>query len=203
MSDKPEQRKSLVTTMPAILTGAAALIAAITTSVVNLRGDKDEDASVAASATQPAATAPAKPVAGNPDHLQLRVARIAVHSDGTAGTTDWRFAVEVADEPRFAFEQDRLTDEGGRNIAVPTHDPTDVVLKPDRPLKLVVKGWKRSRLHAASPVPDAIGEGRILVDGHIDPIPVNAGAPDDGAFTFYFVADDGKGAKPASGGGSR
>ncbi len=30
MSDKPEQRKSLVTTMPAILTGAAALIAAIT-----------------------------------------------------------------------------------------------------------------------------------------------------------------------------
>ena len=130
MSDKPEQRKSLVTTMPAILTGAAALIAAITTSVVNLRGDKDEDASVAAPTTQLAATASAKPVAGNPDHLQLRVARIAVHSDGTAGTTDWRFAVEVADEPRFAFEQDRLTDEGGRNIAVPTHDPTDVVLKP-------------------------------------------------------------------------
>lgn len=201
MSEKPEQRKSLITTMPAILTGAAALIAAITTSVVNLRSDKADDKAAATPVVQQAAVA--KPAAAAPSRLQLRVARIAVHSDGTAGSTDWRFAVEVADEPRFAFEQDGLTDEGGRNIAVPAHDPTEVVLKPDRPLKLVVKGWKHSRLHAASPVPDAIGEGRILVDGHVDPIPVNAGAPDDGAFTFYFAADDGKGDAPASGGDSR
>lgn len=203
MSEKPEQRKSLITTVPAILTGAAALIAAVTTSVVNLRSDRDSDKGVAAPAAQQVATPPETRAAASAGRLQLRIARIAVHSDGTAGTTDWRFAVEVAGEPRFAFEQDRLTDEGGRNIAVPTHEPTEVVLQPDRPLKLVVKGWKRSRLHSASPVPDAIGEGRILVDGHVDPVPVNAGAPDDGAFTFYFVADDGKGGASSSGADSR
>lgn len=188
-----EHRKHLISTLPAILTGAATLIAALTATYVNLRNDKDKAPAAVPAAV--AAPAPARPaVASGPKRVHLRVERIVVHSDGTAGTTDWRFSVEVADEPRFAFEQDGLTDEGGRNFAEPGGDGADVALPAERPLKLVVKGWKRSVLHAASAVPDAIGEGRILPDGSIAPVPVNAATPDAGAFTFHFAADAATGA---------
>lgn len=188
-----EHRKHLISTLPAILTGAATLIAALTATYVNLRNDKDKAPAAVPAAV--AAPAPARPaVASGPKRVHLRVERIVVHSDGTAGTTDWRFSVEVADEPRFAFEQDGLTDEGGRNFAEPGGDGADVTLPAERPLKLVVKGWKRSVLHAASAVPDAIGEGRILPDGSIAPVLVNAATPDAGAFTFHFAADAATGA---------
>ena len=183
-----DHRKHLISTLPAILTGAATLIAALTATYVNLRKDDGKNAAPPAAAAS-AAPAPAKPVATGPRRLHLRVERIVVHSDGTAGTTDWRFSVEIADEPRFAFEQNGLTDEGGRNFAEPQNDGTDVTVLPDRPLKLVVKGWKHSMLHASSPVPDAIGEGRILPDGSVAPVPVNAATPDAGAFTFHFAAE--------------
>ena len=193
MTDKnDEHRKHLISSLPAILTGSAALIAALTTTYVNLHNnDKDKSAPAAAAPVAAAApTSPAKPPEPTgPQRLHLHVERIVVHSDGTAGTTDWRFSVEVADEPRFAFDQDGLTDEGGRNFAIPDSDGTEVTVTPEHPLKLVVKGWKRSVLHASSPVPDAIGEGRILPDGKIEPVPVNAATPDAGAFTFHFAAE--------------
>lgn len=197
MADKnDDHRKHLITTLPAILTGAAALIAALTTTYVNLRNSDRDKAAAAAPATPAPAppAAPARPTATGPKRLHLQVERIVVHSDGTAGTTDWRFSVEVADEPRFAFEQDGLTDEGGRNFAMPSNDGTEVTLASEKPIKLVVKGWKRSVLHASSPVPDAIGEGRILPDGSVAPVPVNGATPDDGAFTFHFAADAATGA---------
>ena len=194
-----DDKKHLISLVPAILTGAAALIAALPTAYVNLRGnDKPSDAAkpqaVASAQLVPAQTVPAKPaVVSGPQQIRLQVERIAVHSDGTVGSTDWRFSVEVDDEPRFAFEQDGLTDEGGRNIAMPQDAFTALQLRQDKPMKVVIKGWKQSRLHGPSPVPDAIGEGRLTPDGKAEPLPVNAASPDLGAFTFYFTVMPGKG----------
>ena len=208
MTEK-EAKKHIAASMPAILTGTAALIAALTTTYVSVRGDatpaaaKPQIAAAAPTGTilpdttlpdgtttpvvaqvvvaQPVAAAAAQPV-------QLKVERIAVHSDGTAGTTDWRFAVEVDGEPRFTFEQDRLTDEGGLNIAMPKDAFTTLQFAAGTPAKITVKGWRRSALRTAPPLPDAQGDGRLGGDGKPEAIQVSASKPELGAFTFYFSA---------------
>ncbi len=203
MTEK-EGKKHIITTMPAILTGSAALVAALTTTFVTLRdGKQPEPAKAATSIVAPDATAiqtPAVPttvappvsqtaIATSERPLVLSVERIAVHSDGTAGKTNWRFSVEIDDEPRFAFDQERLTDEGGRNIAFPKNASTALRLAQGKPAKIVVKGWKTSAFHAVAPQPDAQGEGRLDGNGKPEAIQVSAAKPDMGAFTFYFSAD--------------
>lgn len=198
MTEK-EAKKHIVATMPAILTGTAALIAALTTTYVSLRNDqsplpaKARIAAVAPGVDDPPqiAVPVVAPVVASPSErpVVLQVERIAVHSDGTAGTTDWRFAVEVDDEPRFTFDQDRLTDEGGRNIAMPKDASTTLRIVAGTPAKITVKGWRHSALRAATSVPDAQGEGRLGTDGKPEAIQVTATDPDLGAFTFYFSAD--------------
>jgi hypothetical protein len=204
MTEK-EAKKHIVATVPAILTGTAALIAALTTTYVSLRDGKSSapaKAQIAAiaqpveSPPKPIATAAVQTAAAPSERpVVLQVQRIAVHSDGTAGTTDWRFAVAVDDEPRFTFEQDRLTDEGGLNIVMPKDALTTLQLAAGKPAKITVKGWRHSALHAASSVPDVQGEGRLGADGKPEPIQVSAAEPDLGAFTFYFSAD----AQPSGG----
>ncbi len=197
MTEK-EAKKHIVATVPAILTGTAALVAALTTTYMSVRGDASPVS------VKPQMTAAAPTVSGSPDvavpivaqpvvasverSMLLKVERIAVHSDGTAGTTDWRFAVEVDGEPRFTFEQDRLTDEGGLNIAMPEAAFTTLQLAAGVPAKITVKGWRRSKLRAAPPLPDAQGEGRLAADGKPEPIQVSASEQGLGAFTFYFSA---------------
>lgn len=195
MTEK-EGKKHLISIVPAILTGSAALIAALTTTYVSLRNDKSP-ASVKAQvvaeqgtqqATPPASAAAPKVSVSRERQIELKIERIAVHSDGTAGTTDWRFAVEVDDEPRFAFEQDRLTDEGGRNVVVPETATTTLQLAEGKPAKITVKAWRNSALRAELPHPDAQGQGRLGPDGKSEPIHVSAAEQDRGAFTFYFSA---------------
>jgi hypothetical protein len=202
MTEK-EGKKHVIATMPAILTGSAALIAALTTTFVTLRDGKAPEpakpqttiatpgASAVPDAMAPAMDAPLALQAAIPSErpVVLSVERIAVHSDGTTGTTNWRFSVEVDGEPRFAFEQQRLTDEGGRNIAFPKQASTELRLAQGKPAKIVVKGWKTSAFHAVAPQPDAQGEGRLGGDGRPEAIQVSAVKPDMGAFTFYFSAD--------------
>lgn len=202
MTEK-EAKKHIAASMPAILTGTAALIAALTTTYISVRGD----ASPVSAKPQIAASAPTvanppdagvigttPPVVAQPvvaaavQSMRLKVERIAVHSDGTAGTTDWRFIVEVDGEPRFTFEQARLTDEGGLNIAVPEDAMTTLQLAAGTPAKITVKGWRRSAMRAAPPLPDAQGEGRIGTDGKPEPIQVSGAEQNRGAFTFYFSA---------------
>lgn len=192
---EPDGKKYIVASMPAILTGTAALIAALTTTYVSVRGNtsqgsaKPQIAAQESAAPVRASPAAAKPIAVSAERpMLLKVERIAVHSDGTVGTTDWRFAVEVDGEPRFAFEQDRLTDEGGLSIAIPKDAFTTLRLAAGTPAKIKVKGWRRSKFYAASPVPDAQGEGRLGADGKPEAIQVSASKPDLGAFTFYFSA---------------
>jgi hypothetical protein len=195
MSEQPPRdRKPVLHVVPAILTGAAALIASLTAVYVNVRGDraaKDAAPAHVAPAT-PAAPKVAKPVAAPApapiDRWTIRVDRIAVQHDGSPGTTDWRFTVEADDDALFAFQQDALDDTGGRNVAVP-RDASGLLRLDGKPgAKLVVKGW-RGRLFGLGSAPDAIGEGTLSARGAIAPIRVVAKTPEGGAFVFHLSAD--------------
>ena len=187
--NKPTGGKPTVHAVPAILTGAAALIAALTTVYVNVRGDRQPPQPVAATApATPAARQPAAPVVQAARKLQLRVDRIAVQHDGSPGTTDWRFTVEADGEPLFVFSQDELDDSGGRNVVVPGHAAGNLELAPGTGVRITVQGWRGSRLRLVQGAPDVRGEGVFAAAGAMAPLQVRADVPGDGAFVFYFSA---------------
>lgn len=179
-------RKPTIQHVPAILTGAAALIAALTTVYVNVRGDR-QAAAMQAPAAAAAVPAPPAPPPSASDRLRLAVERIAVEHDGSPGTTDWRFTVEADGEPLFAFQQDALDDHGGRNIAVPA-DAAAVLRTGGKPVHVVVQGW-RGTLFGRGASPDATGEGMLMPSGTMPPVRVEAARPEAGAFVFYLSAE--------------
>ena len=196
MSEQPPSqghgRKPALQHVPAILTGSAALIAALTTVYVNVRGNKDESpqqapvaASVAAAETP---ATPTTPASNTPERVRLALDRIAVEHDGSPGTTDWRFTVEADGEPLFAFQQDGLDDQGGRNVANPA-DAAGALRLAGKPVHIVVKGWRGSWFKSGS-APDASGEGMLMPSGNIQPLRVQAHKPEAGAFVFYFSTAD-------------
>ena len=188
--NKPTGGKPIAHVVPAILTGAAALIAALTTVYVNVRGDHPPPPQSAAATTvaTPAARQPVASVVQAARKLQLQVDRIAVQHDGSPGTTDWRFTVEADGEPLFVFSQDDLDDSGGRNVAVPEHAAGNLELAPGARVRITVQGWRGSRLRLVQGAPDVRGEGVLAAAGALAPLQVQAGEPGDGAFVFYFSA---------------
>jgi hypothetical protein len=191
-NDNKPGRKPAVHAVPAILTGAAALIAALTTVYVNVRGDRQSQPQPAAatSAATPATPQAAAPVVQAARKLRLQVDRIAVQHDGSPGTTDWRFTVEADGEPLFVFSQDDLDDSGGRNVAVPEHAAGNLELAPGAHVRITVQGWRGSRLRLVQGAPDVRGEGVLAAAGAMAPLQVQADTPGDGAFVFYFSAAD-------------
>ena len=181
--NKPTTGKPIVHVVPAILTGAAALIAALTTVYVNVRGDKSSHSGPAttAVASAPRTTAPAAVT------MRLRVDRIAVQHDGSIGTTDWRFAVTADGQPLFVFAQDALDETGGRNVALPVDATGDIQVAKGKPVKLNIEGWRGSRLRLVQGEPDVRGEGSLSAAG-ASAIKVQAEKPEAGAFVFYFSA---------------
>ena len=193
-NDNKPGGKPIAHVVPAILTGAAALIAALTTVYVNVRGDRSpppQPPSQPAAAVTPEARPPAparNAVAPAADKLLLQVDRIAVQHDGSPGTTDWRFTVEADGEPLFVFSQDDLDDTGGRNVAVPEHAGGKLVLVAGTPARISVQGWRGSRLRLAQGAPDVRGEGLLGAAGALAPMQVQGDDAGDGAFVFYFSA---------------
>lgn len=187
----PDQdKKPLLHVVPAILTGAAALIASLTAVYVNTRGDRQATPQqVAQPSVQPPAPAPA-PVAesAGPRTVHLRLDRIAVQHDGSVGTTDWRFAVELDGQPLFVFQQDDLDDTGGRNVALPEDAGSNIEITPGKAARLAVKAWRGSRLRLVEGEPDAQGEGVVTAAGALAPLAVAASKPEKGAFVLYFSA---------------
>lgn len=185
------EKKPVITHLPAILTGSAALLAALTTVYVNIRNDlKDEPA------TPPAVTTPSIPVTAKPvepaapQQLRLQLQRVAVQQDGAVGTADWRFAVEADGQPLFSFEQESMTSEGGRNILVLGEDRdvnATLQLQPGKRIPITIKGWRGSWLKKSAE-PLVSGEGWLSAAGALTPISVKAEEPKKGAFTFYFSA---------------
>lgn len=182
-------KKPLLHVLPAILTGAAALIASLTAVYVNTRGERQAAPQQVAQPSAPPATAPALAAASaGPRTMYLRLDRIAVQHDGSVGTTDWRFAVELDGQPLFVFQQDELDDTGGRNVALPKDVGSSIDLAPDKPAHLVVKAWRGSRLRLVEGAPDAQGEGVLAATGALAPLAVAASKPEKGAFVLYFSA---------------
>jgi hypothetical protein len=184
-------KKPIAHLVPAILTGAATLIASLTAVYVNLRGDKaanqPQTTAVVAAKSDVAADA-AKPLPPLPsDRLQLQLDRIAVQHDGSIGTTDWRFALEADGQPLLVFRQDGLDDTGGRNIVNPNDVQTLLRLPAGQRARLTIKGWRGSRLRLIEGEPDVTGEG-VIDDGVLAPIPVKANKDSAGTFVFYFSA---------------
>jgi hypothetical protein len=202
-----EERKPWFQQLPAKLAGGVVFLVALTTLLGNLLELREKGRDVLpAVAPTPASSASAGPKTASPETaaiasapapsatpsgpVRLRVAldRIAVHDDGSPGTTDWRFTVEADGQPLLAFEQDDLDDTGGRNVVRPKDLEARLRLPPGRPAHLTVKGWRLSRLRLQGQ-PDAVGEGVLPVDGAEAAIRVAAPEASGGAFVFYFSAD--------------
>ena len=182
--NKPTSGKPIVHVMPAILTGAAALIAALTTVYVNVRGDKAPHAT----ATKSVPVVAAQTAAAVPRKLRLQVERIAVQDDGSIGTTDWRFAVAADGQPLFVFGADDLDDSGGRNVVLPNDAAGELELAAGKGASISIEGWRGSRLRLTQGAPDVHGEGKLSAHGASASIRVAADTPGGGAFVFYFSA---------------
>ena len=182
MSD--HDRKPTLHHLPALLTGTAALIAALTGVYVNLR-DNREPAAPTSTPAAPAAQQRAMP-APPMGPLRLQVERITVEHDGSRGTTDWRFTIEADGEPLLAFSQNALDDSGGRNVAVPKD--AEGLLHPaaGKPVHLTIQGWRGGLLgFGAKPV--AQGDATLGGAGVL-PVRVQAAKPEAGAFVFHLSA---------------
>lgn len=183
------EKKPVITHLPAILTGSAALLAALTTVYINIRNDlKDDPAKPAVAAeAKPVETKPAQPA--SPQQLRLQLQRVAVQQDGAVGTADWRFAIEADGQPLFAFEQESMTSEGGRNIVVVPEDKdahATLELMPGKRVPVTIKGWRSGWFKKSDPV--VLGGGVLSGPGPLAPIVVKGTDEGKGAFTFYFSA---------------
>ena len=191
MSDAPE--KPWYTHLPAKLAAIVVFLVALTTLVGNIfelvdkRRSAAAPAPAAAAASAPSGSKPvqAKPKPATPEQIRLRLDRIIVQHDGSPGTTDWRFTVEVDGEPLFAFQQDGLDEQGGRNVAMPDDAEGELRIAAGRQAKVVVKGWRGSWLKFGAE-PDASGEGWLSAGGNLVAIRVQAQNPEGGDFAFHF-----------------
>ena len=176
--------------VPAVLTGTAALLAALTTVYVNIRNDLKTESAAPVAVTVSAPTVEPVPTAALPQDLRLQLRRIAVQHDGAVGDADWRFAVEADGEPLFALQQDAMSAQGGRNIVVIAEDrdaQATLELVPGQRLPVVVKGWRSGWFKSGSE-PVVEGEGTLSAAGALAPITVTADDAKKGSFTFYFSA---------------
>lgn len=184
------EKKPVINYLPAILTGSAALLAALSTLYINIRNDLKGDTPAPAAVAVEAGRADAKPAqAATPQPLRLQLQRVAVQQDGAVGNADWRFAIEADGQPLFVFEQDSMTSEGGRNIVVVGEDRgayATLELKPGKRILVAVKGWRSGWFKKSDPVVQ--GEGWLTAAGTLAPITVKAQDEKEGAFTFYFTA---------------
>jgi hypothetical protein len=196
VSNEPH-RNSRLSHVPAILAGSAALIAAVSTLYVNLRGSAAPAEAPAnlsapmapapASASPPAAVAPAEE-APKPRMLVLRLDRMQVENDGSMGGTDWVFEVSADGEPRFTLPMPGLSDKPGQNLVRPpdaAQASTEVLFLPARQVEIVVKGWKRGFLPGAG----AEISGSTKVNWNFDKATVRLAGdkPKGPAFTMYFA----------------
>jgi hypothetical protein len=180
--------------LPGILVAATALIAAISTLYVNLRGS-----SAAAEHHRPAVAAPAQPPTASvprpavealpqPVPMLLRLDRVQVENDGSVGTTDWTFEISAAGEPRFTLALPSLSDKPGENLVHPpeaAQAAAEMALAPNEQLRVEVKGWKHGFLPGSTA--EITGSAWISAKDGKASVQVAGDKPKGPAFTLYFV----------------
>ena len=191
MSEQPPKKPALHN-VPAILTGAAALIASLTAVYVNVRGDRNRRRPPLRSHRRRRASSLNRhPCAKHPNPwIASRSPSTASPSNTMArpapptGASPWKPTTTHCSPS----SRTRLDDTGGRNVAVPK-DAAGVLRLEGRPgARIVIKGW-RGRLFGLGRAPDATGEGRLSANGAIGAIRVAAAEPEGGAFVFHLSAD--------------
>lgn len=189
-----ESKKHWVAHAPSILTGLAALTAALTTVYVNVRNDKPAAAASVVAAPQvvvPVATpVETKPLAAKPVStlFDLQLERVRVDNDGTMGTTDWTFDIKNGERSLFSVPFKSLTDKAGENIAAPDKNALSharLVMAPNSVAEITVSGWKQAWSGKAE-VPDVTGRAKLNPDDAslvIEAKSEKAGGP---SFVLYF-----------------
>jgi hypothetical protein len=193
-----EPKKSRIAHVPSILAGTAAVIAAASTLYVNLREDArpapdpTPPAPVSAAAAPAAASAAAAPkIATQPRKLLLRLDRVQVDNDGSAGSTDWNFQVSVDGDPQFSVPMPALDDTPGENLVRPA-DPeqasAEIELPAGRSVALSVNGWKKSWL----PGSHAEVSGKAWLGFNKTTVTVQTAKEKGPRFVLYFSATPAK-----------
>ena len=176
--------------LPAKLAAAVVFLVALTTlagNVIELIEKRSQPAVKAKrSSPSPASRQPTVETESQPARVRLQVDRIIVHVDGSPGTTDWRFAIEVDDTPLFVFAQDALTDQAGRNVATPEKAGGILPRSDGKPVRLKVRGWRGSRLRLPGSEPDVAGDVTVVPRGILPPMIVQGDSDDAGSFEFHF-----------------
>lgn len=196
MSNEPHKPTRLAL-VPSILAGSAALIAAASTLYVNLREDPAPPAPTvaivapaapAAGAVSPAA-APAHTAATAPRVLRLRLERVQVDNDGSAGSTDWTFQVNADEQPLFTVAMPALNDKPGQNLVRPADAAAasaDVEVPSTKSVSIRVSGWKKRLLPGA---PAELGGNAWLTLGLNKTVVTLKGEDPKGPqFVLYFSA---------------
>jgi hypothetical protein len=190
-----EHKKSRLAHVPAVLGGSAALVAALTTLYVNLRDDSRPDSAPTATAQvrpTPGAALPdvsSLPAASNkPQPMLLRLDRIQVDNDGSAGSTDWTFQVSVGGEPLFSVPMPELNDKPGKNLVRLTEAQdasVEVKLPPGKNVALAVNGWKKKGWLPGDAA-EVSGEGWLSSGFEKAVITLKNEKPDGPKFVLYF-----------------
>ncbi len=186
-------KKHWTTHAPGILTGAAALIAALTGVYVNLRSDKANAQPVsvpaaAVAAASPSITTPLKPTLPQIQTLDLKLDRIRVDNDGSMGTTDWTFDVSTANNSLFSVPFKMLSDNAGDNLVKPAEPDiahARLTLASEQSAEIIVRGWKHSKTEA----PDVMGKALLKSDGVGLVVEAKSEKANGPAFVLYFSAE--------------
>jgi len=188
-----EPKKSRLAHVPSILGGTAALVAALTTLYVNLRSEPRTETTSTVSAPlgqAPMAVPPAAPsnASTKPQPTLLRLDRVQVDNDGSVGSTDWTFQVNVGGEPLFSVPMPSLNDKPGKNLVRLTdaeQASAEVQLPAGKNVSLSVNGWKKGGWLPGARA-EVSGEGWMASGFNKTVITLKTEKPDGPRFVLYF-----------------
>jgi len=189
-----ESKKHWVAHAPSILTGLAALIAALTTVYINVRNDKPAPTAVAqaapAAVMSTAAIAPEKVLPAQVKIIDLQLERMRVDNDGSLGTTDWTFDIQNGERSLFSVPFKSLVDNAGENIVTPKDAAlarAKVSIATASTPEIIVRGWKQAWSGKAK-APDVVGKAKLNADDDSLVIEVKSEKTGGAAFVLYFNA---------------
>jgi hypothetical protein len=189
----PDQQKSRLSHVPAILAGSAAFIAAVSTLYVNLREKPQATpAPVAAEQSVPvkdAASSAADAATAEPHRFVLRLDRVQVDNDGSLGSTDWSFEVKANGKPLLVVPMPSLSDKPGANLARPDDidaASAEVELSPGKNVELSVSGWKKGFISGAKA--EVTGKAWLLTGANETVITLASEKAKGPRFVLYFSA---------------
>ena len=187
-----ETKKHWIALAPSILTGLAALIAALTTVYINVRNDKPAPAAAVQAApvaiSNDVAAVSAKPLLAQAKIIDLQLERMRVDNDGSMGTTDWTFEVQNGERSLFSVPFKALADNAGENIVTPKDAAiahAKLVMATESMPEIIVRGWKQGWSGKAK-APDVIGKAKLNVDDDSLVVEVKSEKAGGAAFMLYF-----------------